>query len=214
VIPWELQGREFINCNCSHACPCQFNSPPSFGFCEAVGSFAIDEGHYGEVSLDGLRFGMLARWPGAIHEGRGICQPILDARADDAQRNGLLRILTGQDTDPFATLFAVFSTTFEKVLDPIVAPIEFDVDIDARRGHVRVPGVFETVGEPIRNPVTGAEHRVRIDLPNGFEYEIAEIGSGSSRTQGALVMDLQGTYGQFARLHLDNHGVVRHRAIA
>jgi hypothetical protein len=69
------------------------------------------------------------------------------------------------------------------------------------------------VGEPIKNPVTGAETRARIDLPNGFEYEIAEIGSGTTKTQGSIHLDLKASYGQFAHLHLNNKGVVRHRTV-
>ena len=63
--------------------------------------------------------------------------------------------------------------------------------------------------EPIRNPVTGAEHRARIDLPNGFEYTLAEMGSGSSKTYGPLAFEVSDTYGQFAQIHLNNQGVVR-----
>ena len=77
-----------------------------------------------------------------------------------------------------------------------------------------MPGLFETTGEPIRNPVTGDEHRARIDLPHGFEYEIAEMGSGRSVTEGNIGLKLADSYGQFAHLHLDNQGVVRHRTAA
>jgi hypothetical protein len=69
-------------------------------------------------------------------------------------------------------------------------------------------------GDPIRNPITGDEHRARIDLPNGFEYEIAEIGSGTSRSRGNVVVELNNSYAQFAHLHLNNHGVIRHRTAA
>ena len=64
-------------------------------------------------------------------------------------------------------------------------------------------------GEPIRNPVTGDEHRVRIDMPNGFEFSLAEMGSGTSKAMGPIAFDLNDSYGQFAHIHLDNHGVVR-----
>jgi hypothetical protein len=46
-------------------------------------------------------------------------------------------------------------------------------------------------------------------LPNGFEYAVAEIGSASSKTAGPVQVEMKDTYGQFARLHLNNHGVVR-----
>ena len=209
MTPWEIEGSELVNCNCSYGCPCQFNALPTHGHCQAVGAFSIDKGHYGDVRLDGLRLAGIFKWPGPIHEGRGQCQPVVDAKADAAQREALLKIMSGQDTDPFATMFAVFASTVEKVFDPVATSIEFDVDVDARRGRARADGVFEMEGRPIRNPVSGQEHRARIDLPNGFEYEIAEIGSATSRTQGPILLELTDTYGQFARIHLNNHGIVR-----
>ena len=61
--------------------------------------------------------------------------------------------------------------------------------------------------------MTGAETRARIDFPGGFEYEIAEVGSGTTTTQGNVLLDLKNSYGQFARLHLNNNGVIRHRTV-
>ena len=85
--------------------------------------------------------------------------------------------------------------------------------MDARKGRFVVPGVADCRGEPIKNPVTGTEHRVRIDIPHGFEYELAEMGSGTATTHGKIQLNLKGSYGQLARLHLNNHGVVKHRSV-
>ena len=211
MTPWEIKAKEFVNCNCAYGCPCQFNAPPTHGNCEAAVAIEIEKGHYGDVKLDGLRIGGIYQWPGAIHEGRGKAQPFVDERADDKQREALLKIMTGQDTDPMATMFAVYFSTLEKVFDPIFAKIEFEVDVEARKGRYVVPGLVESRGEPIKNPVSGAESRARIDLPEGFEFEIAEVGSGTTKTQGNVILDLKSSYGQFAHLHLNNHGVVRHR---
>jgi hypothetical protein len=214
MTPWEIQARELVNCNCSYGCPCQFNAPPTKGFCEAMGAIAVEKGRYGDVRLDGVKIGFVFHWPGPIHEGKGKCQPIVDSRASAEQREAILKIMSGQDTEPFATMFAVYASTVEKVFDPIFTTIAFDVDVDARRAKVRADGVFEITGEPIRNPVTGQEHRARIDLPHGFEYEIAEIGSASSKSRGNVAIELNNSYAQFARLHLNNKGPVRHRAVA
>ena len=214
MTAWEIQGSELINCNCSYGCPCQFNALPTHGHCEAMGAISIDSGHFGDVRLDGLKIAVVFQWPGAIHLGKGRCQPIIDANASPEQREALLKIMSGQETEPFATMFAVFATTLEQVFEPIVTTIDYEVDVDARRGRVRAAGVFELEGRPIRNPVSGQEHRARIDLPHGFEYELAEVGSASSRSQGAIALELKDSYAQFARLHLNNRGVVRHRAAA
>jgi hypothetical protein len=149
------------------------------------------------------------RWPGPIHLGGGEAAAIIDKRADVAQRDALLRILSGQDTEPGATIFQVFSATFTKMHEPVFADIEFTVDVDKRRAKVKVGDLVETRGEPIVNPVTGAEYRGRIDLPDGFEYTLAEMGRGWSKTTGAIKLDLADSYGQFARLHLSDHGIVR-----
>ncbi|KVD56591.1 hypothetical protein WI87_20380 [Burkholderia ubonensis] len=214
MTPWEIQGTELMTCNCSYGCPCQFSAPPTNGFCEAMGAISIGSGHYGDVRLDGVNLAVVFQWPGPIHEGKGKCQPIVDERASPVQRDAVLKIMTGQDTEPFATMFSVFASTLEHAFDPIFAKIDFDVDVDARRGRIHVEGVFDVVGEPIRNPVTGAEHRARIDLPHGFEYELAEIGSGTSRSHGNIALDLKDTYAQFARLHMNNTGLIRHRTAA
>lgn len=206
---WQIHGKEFVNCNCDYACPCQFSALPTHGNCQAVAGMEIARGFHGGTSLDQLRFVAIFRWPGAIHHGHGEAALVLDERATPAQREALLRILSGQDTEPGATIFQVFSTTLETVHPPQFKPIQFEVDVDARRARLEVPGVTKGRGEPILNPVTKAEHRVRIDLPHGFEYSLAEIGRGWTKTEGPIALDLKDSYGQFAEVHLGSNGIVR-----
>ena len=207
-VDWEIKAREFANCNCSYGCPCQFNALPTQGYCEAVGGFYIEEGHFGDTRLDGLRAVFLGSWPGPIHEGNGRTQLIIDDRANAAQREALIKIMSGEETEPFKTMFHVFAAMAPTKYEPIFTPIQFEVDVDARKAKLVVEGVVESKGEPIRNPVTGAEHRVRIDLLDGFEYKLAEIGSGTSKTQGQIQLNLSASYGQFANIHLSTHGIV------
>lgn len=211
---WEIQGQEFINCSCVDACPCQFAGPPTEGGCEAVGAMKIDKGHHGDVPLDGLKIVFMFRWPGPIHEGHGQVQLVVDERADEQQRNALLTIASGQDSDPGSTVFSVFASTIEKAYDPIFAPIEFEADVDGRRGRIRVQDLVEAEGKPLKDPVTGEDHRAQIRLPQGFEYDVAEVARGSATTHGAIGLSLRETYGQFAHLHMTNHGVVHGRSAA
>ena len=205
---WEIKGREFTTCNCDYGCPCQFNAAPTHGYCEAVIGYQIDQGRYGNVKLDGLRAAALYAWPGPVHGGNGRMQLIIDERATHEQRDALLKIMTGQDTAEAATMWWVYAAMCPTKLEPLTKRIEFELDIDARRARLVVPGVVETSGEPIRNPVTTKEHRVRIDIPHGFEFRLAEIGSGHAKAVGEIKLDLHNTYGQFARLHLSHAGVV------
>jgi hypothetical protein len=204
---WKFRALGFTNCNCSYGCPCQFNALPTHGFCCAVTGFRIKEGHHGSTRLDGLKVAGMFRWPGPIHEGHGESAVVIDKRASEAQRTALLRILSGQDTEPGATIFSVFATTLETKHPPIFADIDFEMDLEKRRGHINVPGHLETRGEPILNPVTKAEHRVRIDSPNGFEFKLAEIGRGWAKTTTPIKLDLADSYAQFCHLNLSDSGV-------
>jgi len=208
MTEWMFKGREFANCNCAYGCPCQFNALPTHGDCKAVVGMQIDKGHHGETSLDGLRFAGIFAWPGPIHLGNGEAQPIVDKRANEAQRNAMLRIISGQDTEPGATVFSVFAAMLATVHPPVFTDIDLEIDVDKRRARLVVPGLIEQRGEPIVNPVTGQEFRGRINLPNGFEYLVAEMGRGWSKTQGAIALDLADSYGQFAELHLCQNGIV------
>ena len=205
---WTIRALEFSNCNCSYGCPCQFNDLPTHGNCRAVVGFQIRSGHHGSTKLDDLKVAGIFSWPGPIHEGHGEAALIVDSSASNVQREALLRILSGQDTEPGATIFNVFASTLEKVHDPIYANINFEIDIDRRRAYLSIPGYIESRGEPILNPITKAEHRVRIDSPNGFEFRLAEVGRGWSKTQQPISLDLADSYGHFCELNLSQSGVI------
>jgi len=209
MTPWEIRGSELVNCTCDYGCNCQFNGLPDKGHCHAVAGIQVDEGRYGSTSLSGLKVAAIFKWPAAIHLGNGEAIAFVDERADAQQREALLKIMTGQDTDPFATMFAVYASTVTKMHNPVFTKIDFEVDVDKRRARLLIKDYVDMEGEPIRNKVTGAESRAQIVLPDGFEYAVAEIGSASSTTRGAVQVSMKDTYGQFAHLHLNNHGVVR-----
>ncbi len=208
-VEWHLKGRNFAHCNCAYGCPCQFNALPTHGNCEAIAGIVIDEGNHGSTKLDGLMFAGVFSWPGPIHEGQGQAVPIVDERASPAQREAILRIMSGQDTEPGATFFQVFSSTLEKVHDPVFAKIDLDIDVAARKARFSVPGVVEARGEPIINPVTKKEHRARFDMPEGFEFTLAEVGRGWAKTSGAIELNLADLHAHFAELNITGTGVIR-----
>jgi hypothetical protein len=208
-VEWEIKGHEFVNCNCAYGCPCQFNALPTHGYCMGVAGFQIDEGHFGATRLEGLRAVWMGKWPGPIHEGNGTMQILIDERANAAQREALRKIFHGEETVPGATIWNVFLTTISTVLEPVYTAMRCEIDVPARRATLVVPGRIESTGEPIRNPVSGAEHRARIEMPEGFEFTVAEVGSGTSKITAGVAMELTSSHCHFAHLHIGTHGVVR-----
>jgi hypothetical protein len=209
LVEWSMEGLEFANCNCAYGCPCQFNALPTQGNCRAFTFMQIEKGEYGGVSLNGLRWGILASWPGPIHLGNGTFQSVVDERANAEQRAALEAVSHGKDTEPGKLIWQVFSTTVTTVLPTLFKPIELTVDMAARTAKVKIPGVLDGVGEPIKSPMTGAEHKARLTLPTGFEFTTAEFISGTAKTEGPIELNFDGTHAHVAAFHWSTHGVVR-----
>ncbi len=134
----------------------------------------IEEGHFGDINLDGLKFAVTYYWPGPLHEGNGTLQPILEESASPEQRDAILQILSGQAGNAWFELVASIVST---VLEPQFAQIDFEFDLPSRKARMVIPGILETVSEPITNVVTGDNHRIQVQLPAGMEYKLAETAS-------------------------------------
>lgn len=209
-VEWFMQGLEFGSCNCAWGCSCQFNGPPSNGHCRAHTFVQVEKGRFGDVVLDGLRWGILGQWPSAIHLGNGTFQSIVDERADSKQRAALEAISQGKETEPGKLIWQVFSTTVTNRLPTLYKPIELKIDIKTCSARVSVPGVIESTAVPISNPVTKADHRVRVTLPTGFEFTDAEFGSGKAKaSSGPIELNHDGTHAHVAHIHWSTKGVVR-----
>ena len=203
---WSITGTHFASCNCDYGCPCQFNALPTDGTCRAVVAWQIDEGHCDGVRLDGLIGVNTYGWPGAVHQGNGEMQSILDERADDAQRKALAAVLAGEGAEPGAIMLQIYASMCPTKHDPLVKPIEVSFDMDARTGTLKVPGVLQTDIEPIKNPVTGAEHRARIDLPMGKEFHLGEVASGTTKGTGAVSLDFSNSHAHFVHNTMTSAG--------
>jgi hypothetical protein len=80
------------------------------------------------------------------------------------------------------------------VHDPILAPFEFEFDLDSRTGRVKA-GTLETDVETLRNIDPPTPYRVLVQIPNGFEYtgpnHSAETALAKRiKFDGAFTMDI------------------------
>jgi hypothetical protein len=203
-VRWRIAGEETGSCNCAWGCPCQFNALPTTGRCQAVVVFDVHEGQFGSIALPGTRFAWVISFPGAVHEGNGTRLTVLDEGATDEQREAVVALTSGQQG---GVGFEIFASVCPNEREPVVASIGLESDRERRLARIRIPGIAETKAEPIRNPVTGEEHRARIDLPNGFEYKIAEVANtvyANATAGGELDFTLENSYAQFNRFDWSN----------
>ncbi len=184
-VDWMIRTKQIGTCSCDYGCPCEFNAPPTRTPCEGVVGMEITEGHFAAIRLDGLRVAGAYRWPGPVHEGNGTWWTIMDRRASPDQADALFKILGGKEQEP-TTGFAIYASTIAHEVEPIFADIEFEWDLDGRKGRFLVHGVLEANVEPIRNPVTGAPHFIAIRPHDGFEFREAEMASATFWSKGPL----------------------------
>ena len=140
MIDWSVEGVAFGNCNCDYGCPCQFERRPTQGHCRGFEVVRIDKGHFGDVALDGLHLALLYAWPGAIFEGGGAMQAIIDERANERQREVLVTVVHGGETEEAKTHWWVFHAMSSTVYPALFRPIEFEVDIESAASAGRDPG--------------------------------------------------------------------------
>lgn len=205
MVDWEIEGEWFKNCNCDAGCPCDFNQRPTKGFCEGVAAMRITKGYFGEVDLAGVKWGGVVRWPGAIHEGNGEMLPFVDAGASEEQVGAIFEIASGKHGDTFMEVFSVVCPT---VHEPVIAPVEWEFDLERRSGRVKVGDTLETEVETLRGISPPEPYRVLVRIPNGMEYtgpgEEAETAlSKRIVARGPIEFDLRDTHSSMA---LVRHG--------
>ena len=125
---WYMEGPYVKNCNCDPGCPCDFNQKPTHGDCEGMAAMRIDQGRFGDVDLSGLCWGVLVSLAGA--PARGQRRHPADhrrARRTRDRRDALLQAMSGQHGDTF---FEIVAFIAPNVKDPIVAPAEFEFDLE------------------------------------------------------------------------------------
>lgn len=208
-VDWEIRGPKIGVCSCDYGCPCEFNARPTRGFCQGLEVQRIDRGHYGDLRLDGLAVASWYRWPGAVHEGGGVAQGIIDRRATESQVEALLTILGGKEQEP-TTAANIYGATIEVEHDPLFADIDFACDVAARTARLRIGDKLAADVAPIRNPVTGRPHRALIRLPEGFEFREAEMGSADFQVKVDGLADFahDGCYVALWNAHFGPFGLI------
>jgi len=67
--------------------------------------------------------------------------------------------------------------------------------------------VLETETKPIRNPVSGAPHRIQVLMPEGFEHRKAEIASARIESTAGLKFTVPVGHSSLAKVEQSPTGV-------
>ncbi len=121
VSDWNIKGEYVECCNCSVPCQCLWHEAPDDNVCKGGVFWNIEEGSYGDVTLDGLTAGLLSDQEGILFEGGWDVVLILDEAADDDQAEALETIFSGQA----GGLFGALAPSIEEVVDVVSLPFEY-----------------------------------------------------------------------------------------
>jgi hypothetical protein len=182
VPEWHVAGDWFDVCKCDIPCPCEFAQAPTDNWCQGVLAWHIREGHYGDVTLDGLSVVALAYfegnlWAGETEASMGL---FFDEQADERQREALQTIFGGQ-AGGFPAQFAEF---IGEVRGVEFVPIEFEVADDLAYRRAEIPGRVVAGAEALTRPTTPPGQRVQLLNPPG-----SEVGPGQVATWGVATAD-------------------------
>ena len=114
---WAVSGEYMEACSCDYLCPCIVKNmalPATHEFCKVALTFEITKGHFGEVSLDGVRFTMFAQSEAVMSSGNWIGGLVIDSAATDAQAAAVGTIASAAGHGPLA-MFAPLISDFRGV---------------------------------------------------------------------------------------------------
>jgi hypothetical protein len=95
---WSLEGRMISADSCGPDCHCILGGPPDNGLCKFLAIAQVDNGRYGEVKLDGVKYGLAGEFALKV-----IGQPIkrsfvayyIDSGASAEQKEALRKLFAG-----------------------------------------------------------------------------------------------------------------------
>ena len=136
MTEWRIRGSYFESCNCDAICPCRMiggrpGGRSTHGLCFGVLSWLVEEGHAGDVELDGLAVAFVTSydddepgspWSFLVH---------VDERGSEEQQQALASILLGE-LGGESVLRLPWVRKPSELISVVASPIEIE---DGASGH-------------------------------------------------------------------------------
>ena len=188
LLPWEISGTYLESCNCEAICPCRriggrAGGRSTYGICLGALSWAVQQGHAGDVNLAGLDAVLVLHYSDDEPGSPWTFVLYVDERGDDRQRDALAQIMTGQLG---GTPLRQFPWAFKRSELRAVRAARIEIDHTRGRGWFRVADeVLVRISGPVeeQEPVTCV-------IP-GHNRNGRELYAEILRAQGAEPLDFE-----------------------
>lgn len=139
---WYIRGEYLETCNCDVVCPClisnlnQNEALPTYGHCDLMCSYHVDEGEYNGIDLSGLSHIIMCYTPREMKWHDWSMAHYYDNKATPEQREAMLNIFKGKAGGPAEDLNAAMAVD----LGTVGADIMFERTKGSRTA--RIPGIY------------------------------------------------------------------------
>jgi hypothetical protein len=182
---WSISGEFAEACSCQYLCPCitsNMAAAATEDHCTFAMTYRIDDGHFDDTRLDGVRFSVIAKSKAVMADGGWIMGLVIDDGASDAQADAITQIAGGQAGGPLAAVKPLVGE-FRGVER---ASITFEQD--GIRRSVSIPGVLETTITGVPSVIasdtalaidsTAHPANTRLSLAKAAKYVVSCFGFG------------------------------------
>jgi hypothetical protein len=150
--PWSIKGELALSCNCTIFCPCVLSlglHEPTEGYCQTWAGVRIDEGHFGETDLSGVKFGFMADIPGRLGRGNWTLALFVDDNAAVGAVKALTWIMSGR-AGGSTGLLKILAGSFLGVRQ---VPITYEIEGETR--IVKIEKIVDGAITPVRGKDQG-----------------------------------------------------------
>ena len=162
---WTLKGEMALSCSCTVFCPCVLSlgdHPPTEERCQTWAGIRIDDGHFDDISLAGVKVALMMDLPGIMSRGNWTAALFVDEKASAQAVKSLTRIFTGR-VGGTTHLLSILVGQFLGVRQ---VPISYETKDETRIVHIKDYGGGEIT--PVKGKVPGQNVMIR-----NSEYWIA-----------------------------------------
>jgi hypothetical protein len=169
---------------------------PTKDSCTFAMGFQIEQGKYGDLSLDGLGFILVGFTPEEMSKGNWSAGVIVDQRANPEQRNALVAVVSGAAGGPMAALSGLI-TNFAGVESAAIA-----FDRDGTKWSVKASPFVSMSAEPAMGIDPGRAEPLQLantGHPAASTFTLAHAVQSQVNVFGLAWKDMTGkNNGQFA----------------
>ena len=199
---WSLEGEAVTADSCSIGCPCILGEAPEHGHCDFVGIFQITKGNYGDLSLDGAKFGLageFVREKGQAEQTYHYVAYYIDSEAEKPQREALRAILTGPAFAPLG-----------KPSELEEAPIHLKGMDNFGKAGQTYGGTIGEIATVMVTPIEGAKTGEPMVIQNSaeplFHWTCLGKATGHYYSLGGKKFDYEGSSGESHRFAFGSGG--------